>query len=184
MTHGLWRIPNGYVPIDGPVAEDFRRLALLSEDHRAHRDEHALEVQLPFLVQRNPKVRIVPVAFGDLPYTTCARVGSALADVVTMHGRDVLIVASTDLSHYLRAPEAYDGDQRLLARIRDLDAKGLYDEVAAREATMCGCAATAVALSAAKALGASGADVVGYEHSAAEAEGDAVGVGYAGCVIR
>ena len=183
-SHGTWRIPGHAVPIDEPLAEELRGVAGLTEDERAHAREHSLEVQLPFLVHRNPGVRFVPVCLGMLPYESCVRIGTALADVVIRHGGDVLLVASTDMSHYLPADVAKEKDRLALERIEALDPRGLYDTVLEHGISMCGFIPTTVTLIAAAALGATEARLVRYGSS-----GDASGdysrvVGYAGFVIR
>lgn len=184
MTHGHWQIPGRTVDIDGPVAEEFRGVALLTEDARAHADEHSLEVQLPFLAARNPQVRIVPVSFGPMPYAGCVRIGHALADVVIRHGREVLIAVSTDLSHYLPAELARAEDERLIDAIQSLDAERLYRTVVDEGVAMCGVIPTAIALLAAKALGAQSAELVRHGNSGEASEDFARVVGYASFVIR
>src|SRR5687767_10141966 len=114
MSSGSWRIPGREVPIDSTLAEELRDVALLTEDERAHAREHALEVQLPFVVHRNPHARIVPICLSMLPYESCVRIGTAIADVVIRHGGDVLIVASTDMSHYIPAERAAELDRRAI----------------------------------------------------------------------
>ncbi|MFW6051046.1 MAG: AmmeMemoRadiSam system protein B [Myxococcota bacterium] len=184
QTTGHWHIPGAKVPIAENEAQTLQGLALLTEDPRAHAHEHSLEVHLPFLVRRNPDVRIVPVSLSFMPYAACARIGTALADLVTQHGRDVLIVASTDMSHYLPADVASSEDRLALDRIGALDPEGLYRTVVERDISMCGIIPTTVALVAAGALGAQTARLIRYGSS-----GDASGdysrvVGYAGFVIR
>lgn len=184
QTTGQWRIPGGVVPIATAEAESLRALALLTDDPRTQRHEHALEMQLPFLARRNPDVRIVPVSLAFMPYAACVRIGTALADVVIQHGRDVLVVASTDMSHYLPADLVEHHDRRALAHIDHLDPEGLYHTVVDEDISMCGIVPTTAALVAARALGATSAQRVGYGNS-----GDASGdysrvVGYTGYVIR
>lgn len=184
MTHGQWEIPGRVIEIDGPVAEEFRGVALLTEDARAHSDEHALEVQLPFLAARNPQVRIVPVSLGPMPYAGCVRIGHALADVVIRHGREVLIAVSTDLSHYHPAEVGRAEDERLIEPIRQLDAERLYRTVLEDGVAMCGVIPTTIALLAAKALGAQSAELVRHGHSGEASEDLRRVVGYASFVIR
>jgi AmmeMemoRadiSam system protein B len=184
MTRGNWIVPGARIPIDAGVAEQVRELALLTDDAAAHAQEHSLEVHLPFLLRRNPRIRIVPICLSALPYASCIRIGTALADVVLDRGRDVLIVASTDMSHYLPVAEAKEQDGLAMARIDALDPEGLYRTVEERDISMCGVVPTTVALVAARALGAAGARLVRYGTSA-EVSGDASRVvGYAGYVVR
>ena len=184
MTHGTWRVPVGRVPIEEPVAEELRGLALLTEDARAHTHEHAIEVHLPFLLKRNPRVRIVPIVFGHMPYASCVRIGHALSDVVKNHGRDVLLVASTDMSHYIPEDRAREKDRMALDAMEALDAQRLYDTVEKNDISMCGYIPTTISLLAAKELGATEAKLLRYGHSG-EVNGDLSRVvGYAGMVIR
>ncbi len=183
MTHGTFRLPGGGVPIDTRVAEELRSLALLTEDAEAHRNEHALEVQLPFLVRRNPRVRIVPVVFGPLPAATCVRIGNSLADLVNTHSRDVLLVAATNFTHYAPVDVVAERDARTLEHICALDVEGLFATFDAK-LDMDGLVPTAIVLAAARAAGATGAQVVARGDSSG-AMGDAErAVGYAGLVIR
>lgn len=184
LTHGTWRIPGARVPVDRNAAEELRRLALLTEDGEAHRHEHSLELQLPFLVGRNRRVRIVPVCLSYMPYAACVRIGTALADVVQMHGRDLLLVASTDMSHYVAADEAREKDRKALDRIEALDPEGLYRTVMDEDISMCGFIPTTVMLIAAKSLGATSAELVGYGHSGETSGDHRRVVGYSGWVIR
>lgn len=184
VTQGSFRIPGATLPIDVSVAVEIRGNGLLTEDHKAHTHEHSLEVQLPFLVQKNPKLRIVPICLGRMTYASCARIGLAIADVVESHGREVLLVASTDMSHYVPADRARHLDNMALEHIVSLDAKGLYETVTREGLSMCGFIPVTVVLAAAKALGAKRAELVRYANS-----GDVSGdmervVGYAGLVIR
>lgn len=183
MTHGAFRLPGGVVPVDTGVAEELRSLALLDDEAEPQRNEHAIEVQLPFLVSRNPRVRIVPVVLGPLPLATCIRIGNALADLVNIHSRDVLVLAVTNLTHYAPVEVVRERDTRLLQRICTLDAEGLF-AAADPGVEMDGLAPTAVVLAAARAAGAMGAELVARGDSS-RAMGDRErAVGYAGLVIR
>jgi MEMO1 family protein len=184
QTSGRWIIPGASVPVATAEAETLRGLALLTDDPRTQTHEHSLEVHLPFLVHRNPNVHIVPVSLGFMPYAACVRIGTALANVIVQHGRDILIVASTDMSHYVPAEEAARMDRMALEQVERLAPEELYRTVVEMDISMCGVIPTTVALVAAQALGARSARQVGYANS-----GDASGdfsrvVGYAGYVIR
>jgi MEMO1 family protein len=185
MSQGVWSIPTCHIPIEQTLAEAFRKLAKLSEDHRAHQREHSAEVQLPFLAFRNPHLSLVPVCMGYMPFERCQEIGEALADAISsLPNRDqVLIVASTDMSHYLPSEVARIRDNKALERVMALDASGLYHTVLENDISMCGFIPTATALVAAKKLGASTVRLVRYGNS-----GDVSGdyqrvVGYAGLVV-
>ncbi len=187
QTRGQWRLPGFRVAIDAAVAEDLRRVALLTDDPHALDAEHALEVVLPFLVARNPRVRIVPVLLTDADSAArsprCTRIGSALADVVASHGRDILVVASSDLAQQLPPETLRRTDDALSERIEALDCAGLLETNERLGAQMCGAVPTAVGIVAARSLGAERGERVAYATS--EPCGDPAHlVGYGGFVLR
>ena len=184
MTRGAWRMPWGDVPIDEVLAA--RLLAaspVLEDDPSAHRGEHSLEVQLPFIHRFRDTFRIVPVALGRMSLDQCRALGEATAAVVRDDPSPPLIVASSDMTHYEPDAVARRKDQRAIERILALDAEGLYRTVRSEGITMCGVIPATVALFAAVALGATSARLVKYATSA-DASGDySQVVGYAGLAI-
>lgn len=184
-SRGSWCTPLGEISIDEPLADLLlSETALLREDHDAHREEHSLEVQLPFIQYLRPGSRMVPIScpyfsvFADLE-----ELGRALASVFRALGDRVLIVASTDMSHQVSRETAKTKDFMAIDAIRALDPRGLYDVVSRERISMCGFQATTAALAAAVNLGASRAELIRYRTS-----GDITGdhtrvVGYAGLRI-
>lgn len=177
---GAWKTPLGDVPVDEALAEQLQKACpLLREDRPAHVSEHSLEVHLPFLKTRRTDVTIVPITLGHMPYVDCAQIGRAIAEVVRAQEDEILIVASTDMSHYLPADEARALDAQALDRITALDDAGLYDVVGREDISMCGIIPTTVALAAARALNVRQAELIRYGHSG-EVSGDHSSVvGYA-----
>jgi AmmeMemoRadiSam system protein B len=182
---GSWEMPMGAVPIDETLA----RLIIdkagkdIRADSQAHAMEHSIEVQIPFLQALRTDLTIVPICVSHIVLTACEKVGLALADVVKDYRKPVLLVASTDMTHYESQEAAKTKDHLAIDRILDLDPKGLYDVVAENKISMCGVIPTTIVLSACKALGATKAELVQYATS-----GDVTGdygqvVGYAGFVI-
>ncbi len=183
MASGSWRLPLGTVPIDGRFAGLLAEAPLVVRDSEAHRFEHSLEVQLPLLLHRNPGVRIVPLVLGNLSPDTCEQLGEAVAGAVQAYGDEVLIVASSDMSHYEPRATAAAKDRLAIDRILALDPAGLLQTVAAHRITMCGAVPVAVTLVAARRLGARSADLVRYADSG-EVSGDTMQVvGYAGIFL-
>jgi MEMO1 family protein len=180
---GPWQLPGGAVEVDGDLrAALLAASPLLTEDRRAHEAEHSLEVQLPFLRARRADVRIVALTLAGLSRADCLALGKAIAGVV--RGRDdVLLCASSDMSHYVPAKVAAERDQLALDRMVALDAAGLYDVVDRNDISMCGFIPATIMLAAAVELGATRAEVVRYTNSG-ETSGDydAV-VGYAGVLV-
>lgn len=181
---GQWGLPGGALAVDEALASELAEGAGLEEDAGAHAGEHAIEVQLPFLRARNPSVAIVPICLGPLTSLECVALGEGIAQVVRKRGSEVLLVASTDMSHYIPAEEARELDTLAISRVEQLDPEGLYRTVQERDLSMCGFIPTAVVLSAARSLGARRARLVRYGHSG-QASGDFSSVvGYAGFVIE
>ena len=190
MPGGAWRTPLGDVPIESKLAKAILRTSQnIKDDTRAHRYEHSLEVQVPFLQAFNPKVRIVPIAFGSSSEKAVIAVGEAIAAAVKKFDGNVLIVASTDMSHTTdSSPERQEQvralDMMALDAVRALDGKGLIRVVHHETITMCGYAPTAAACAAAKKLGATSGELVDYRTSY-DVTGDySYVVGYAGVIIK
>jgi AmmeMemoRadiSam system protein B len=133
------------VPVDRDLVRALAR-GPVEIDERAHAPEHSIEVQVPFLqfVLPRPRLAALEVSFGTFGFLL------DVAAVVTraLRGRDTLVVASTDFSHYVPAEEARRLDRLALDRILARDAEGLYDTVTQRGISMCGIAPTAVLLAA------------------------------------
>ncbi len=184
MTYGTWKVPGARVSIDRTIAEELRGLALLTDDQESHAREYSLETLVPFLVRRNPRVRIVPICLGDIPHSTCMRIGNALADVVNHHGRDVLIVASTNLSHDKSADDTQAADQTIITALKSLDDRAVYEMVQKGTHTMCGYVSAAATLIASRALGGTQASLIRYTHSGMLSDTSSRAVGYAALVFR
>ncbi len=185
MSEGEWETPLGNIPIDGELAASLKeRYPSLQEDASAHRGEHAAEVELPFLLVRQPKLAFVPIAVGTMRLDVLEQVGLAIADVIAAKKDPVLIVASSDMNHYESDAVTRTKDHWAMERILTLDARGLHEVVGQQNISMCGMGPAVVMLTAAKKLGAKSAELVKYATSGdVSGEWDRV-VGYAGVVVR
>jgi len=179
-----WQMPLGKVPIDQQLADALlQSSSLIKADEEAHLYEHSLEVQVPFLQLIQPAVRIVPLVVSSLSYEACQQVARELAVAIGSLRRPVLILASTDMSHYESRQEANRKDGMALERLLAMDAQGLYTTVIGQRISMCGIMPTTIALLAAQELGATKAELVRYTDSG-ETSGDTNQVvGYAGLII-
>lgn len=184
VGRGSWRMPWGDVPIDEELASRLTGASpLLREDPSAHREEHSLEVQLPFLHRFRPDFRFVPVALGGLSLHDCRSLGEAAAAVLKEVADPVLTIASSDMSHYLADAEAREKDRKAIDAMLALDPDRLYRTVRAERISMCGVVPAAVVLFAVLALGATSARLVRYATSG-EVSGDRDRVvGYAGILF-
>ena len=185
LTEGSWHMPFGEVPIDSAFARELARACPhLREDPVAHEREHSLEVQLPFLQRLAKDLQFVPVVLGTHRYPLIEDLGHALAHVIQSQTGKVLLVASSDMNHYESDAVTRVKDRLAIEQVLALDPRGLYEVVLAEEISMCGYAAAAAMLVAARDLGAKGAKLVKYATS-----GDITGdleqvVGYAGMIIE
>ena len=184
MATGFWEMPMGEVPIDSKLSQAILdESSLVEPDDLAHRFEHSLEVQVPFLQKLRDDLAIAPIVLSHLRYSQCEALGSELAAAIRKFGNPTLIVASSDMTHYETRSSASAKDKMAIRHILALDPKGLYDTVHANKITMCGVIPATVALIAAIALGAGSAELIRYTDSG-ETSGDTEHVvGYAGIVI-
>jgi MEMO1 family protein len=189
MANTTWQTPLGEVEADGDLgARLLGRFPALQEDSAAHRGEHAIEVQLPFLQALRPELKIVPIAVGTSDFDVLRGLGEALADVIGAleEGRKdrVLIIASSDMNHYESDAVTRVKDQKAIERVLAMDARGLWEVVLNEDISMCGFGPTIVMLTAAKLLGATAATLVKYATSG-EVSGDYESVvGYAGIIVE
>jgi MEMO1 family protein len=187
MSDGAWQTPLGDVPIDGELAAALKaRFPALNEDFAAHLAEHAIEVELPFLLLRQPELRFVPIALGTREFETLEQLGVALADVigaVSDLSDPVLIVASSDMNHYESDAVTRVKDHRAIERILTLDPRGLFDVVTQQDISMCGLGPAVVMLTAARQLRARSAELVRYATSGDISGDRARVVGYAGVIV-
>ncbi|XOF35352.1 MAG: AmmeMemoRadiSam system protein B [Candidatus Electrothrix sp. YB6] len=179
-----WDMPLGQVSLADDLTEALiEGSALFTADDIAHRYEHSLEVQVPFLQYLQQKLRIVPVVVSRLSFEQCRQAAAELARAVLQYNRPALLVASTDMTHYLSRQQASQQDHLALNHILQLDPAGLYDTVLSRRISMCGIMPTTITLLAALELGAEQAELVRYTDSG-EVSGDTDQVvGYAGVVV-
>ncbi len=184
MSEGVWETPLGEVPIDAELAAALKeRLPALEDDPAAHRAEHAAEVELPFLQERQPELRFVPIALGTGRFEILEQLGTALADVIAAQKDSILIVASSDMNHYESDAATRVKDHRAIERILTLDPRGLFDVVTQQDISMCGYGPAVAMLTAARQLGAKSAELVKYATSG-DVSGDRdMVVGYAGVVV-
>jgi AmmeMemoRadiSam system protein B len=191
MANTTWQTPLGEVAADTDLsARLMRRFPALQEDSAAHRGEHAIEVQLPFLQARQPELNIVPIAIGTRNFDVLGGLGEALADVILARPEDdqekkkVLVIASSDMNHYESDAVTRLKDHKAIERVLAMDARGLWEVVMNEDVSMCGFGPTIVMLTAARLLGATSATLVKYATSG-EVSGDYESVvGYAGIIVE
>jgi len=185
MLEGEWKTPLGNVPINSKLAEIIKnKNKLFEDDYMAHAEEHSLEVQLPFLQYKNPKITIVPIAIKHAEYERLKELGISIASALEEFGEETLIVVSSDMSHYIAQEEAKKKDFIALDRILNLDALGLLEVCFNYDITMCGVFPTVVGIEAVKTLGAKDAKLIKYATSGDINKDYHRVVGYAGVIVK
>jgi AmmeMemoRadiSam system protein B len=185
MSEGSWETPLGSVQIDSDLAYELRKACpQLDDDRDAHRSEHAIEVQLPFLQARQSALRFVPIAVGKGDYESLEDLGNAVGNVIAESRQPVLIVASSDMNHYESDAVTRAKDQQAIARMLVLDPGGLFDVIHNEHISMCGYGPAIVMLTAALALGGKSAELIRYATSGDISGDRRMVVGYAGIVVR
>jgi AmmeMemoRadiSam system protein B len=184
MSEGSWRTPLGEVAIDTDLAKTMMsRFPLLADDEIAHRAEHALEVQLPFLQELAGEFTFVPITVGTARFDALSALGITMADAIQNSAERVLIVASSDMNHYEPDAATRVKDKKAIDKVLALDPKGLYETVLKEDISMCGFGPAVAMLTAATRMGAKSAQLVKYATSGdVSGDRDTV-VGYAGIAV-
>lgn len=169
--------PLGPVSVSDPDAEAILEASpVVHRRAAAHAREHSLEMQLPFVARVLPHVPIVPLLMGYQTRETVEELGRALAR--SLAGRRVLLVASTDLSHYFDAPTAASLDREVLDLVERFDPEGLLAALEDNPQHACGGGPTVSVMLAARALGARDAAVLRYADSGDVSGDKSAVVGY------
>jgi hypothetical protein len=179
-----WQTPLGDAPVDREL--NFKLLETCPDllDREAHRREHSLEVQIPFLQVLRPDCTISAICVGTAKYDVLQSLGRAMAEAVQSAGEPVLILSSSDMTHYESAESAAAKDRLAIDRILALDPAGLYRTVLENDISMCGFAPTVSVLTACLETGATSARLIDYTNSGAETGDFRQVVAYAGIVIH
>ena len=185
FSKGEWQMPQGKIEVGSALAAQIlERFPLAEPDTQAHQSEHCLEMQLPFLQYWMGEMRIVPIVMMRSDLSTCRQLGSAIAAAIRESPEPVLLIASTDMSHYEPDEIARQKDDMAIKKILALEPPGLHATVRQHRISMCGCDPTVTVLFATLEMGAFQAELVHYMTSA-EVTGDYENVvGYAGIIIK
>ncbi len=145
--------PLGTVEVDSNVRDAIlTKVPFLRNSLDGHRSEHSIEVQIPFLQRSVRNLKIVPIIIGNQKKEYCEKLGSGLAEVV--EDEHILLVASSDLSHYYSSDTAQKLDAIAIASIQDLDYRTLMNDIDEEKTEACGGGPIVSVLAAATTLGA------------------------------
>ncbi len=185
MTEGVWTMPMGDIAIDRDLANAIcEETAVAKQDSSAHRFEHSLETQLPFLQYFKKEFQMVPICLMSLNISTCKALSEGIVRAVNRLGRSVLLVASSDMTHYESRDVAEVKDHKAIACMQSRDPAKLYETVRSEKMTMCGVHPVTVMMMCCESMGAKEAELVKYMTSG-EVSGDLDKVvGYAGLIIK
>lgn len=162
---GSYQTPLGPVPVDAALATELTRALDAGFERQAHMSEHCLEIQAPFIRKVLPQAKMVAILTGPPDAALAKKMGRALAQAIK--GKPVLLVASTDLSHFHSQKTAEVLDRRVARRVSGLDPEGLWHEASAGKSEACGLMALMTVLYAARDLGARQGVVLEQSTSAA-----------------
>ena len=184
MNEGVWRTPLGDVEIDAEVANELtKETNILDIDEVAHKYEHSIEVQLPFLqYMYTDTFKLVPICYQMQDMSSAKEVGSALVEVLA--DRNAVIIASSDFTHYESQARASQKDKAALEAVLALDTRKFISTIENKNVTACGYGPIATLITAAKGFSALETKLLSYRTS-----GDITGdtssvVGYAAVAFR
>jgi len=184
MTNGKWGTPLGELEIDKDMAENIlNNSKIIKVDNKAHQSEHSIEVQLPFIQYIfNKDVKIIPICMTRQDINTDIEIARSICSSVV--NKNILIIASSDFTHYEPQEYAQNIDKQAINAIIEFDPKKLYDIIYRQNLTMCGPGPITTMLITCKSLGAKKVELLKYATS-----GDITGmynqvVGYASLIIR
>lgn len=183
MTEGSWETPLGIASIDDKLANKIWRASnIIDIDDLAHRYEHSIEVQLPFLQYIYGDVKFVPIVMMLQDLETCKMVADAIAKSVS--GLDVVVIASSDFTHYEAQSRAEKKDRIAIEAILKLDENEFYSVIERHNISICGYGPISVAILAAKKLGAKKAELLQYKTSGDITKDYSGVVGYSAIAIK
>jgi len=182
VTH--WQTPLGDIPVDQEVAHAvLDRMPEVEVSEAAHDQEHAIEVQLPFLQVLSKEVKIVPITLGYEDPEQYHCFGESLASLVESSGKDLVVIASSDMTHYEPDADAQEKDHYAIEAILALDSDELARRISQRRISMCGRAPVLALLSYLKARRGESGKLIQYETSGTTSGDYSSVVGYAGILF-
>ncbi|MCK9582190.1 MAG: AmmeMemoRadiSam system protein B [Endomicrobiales bacterium] len=183
---GSWQTPIGSLSVNAEfVSHLCNEYKSITPDTTAHSQEHSIEVQLPFIKYINPSAKIVPITLANYSLELCTKLALSIAKIIKEKyaNQKVLILASSDMSHYISVQQAKTLDTLAINDMLSLNAAALLKTVEENNISMCGSGPVAVAITAAKALGAKEAKLIAYDNSGTVTNSTSEVVSYAGMLF-
>lgn len=184
-ARGSWRMPSGLIEVDEALAEQILSKGnCIKEDDLAHKNEHSIEVELPIIHHFFGDFKFVPISCKISDPQIYEEVSSQIFEAIKNKKNDILLVASTDLTHYEPESCARRKDRAVIEAIVNLEEEDLLKKITALKISMCGAAPVAIFISCLKKLGARKSQVALYETSAAVSGDLSSVVGYVGMIVK
>jgi AmmeMemoRadiSam system protein B len=184
MKEGVWQTPFGDVEVDSEFADSIvHESRIIDIDDSAHRYEHSIEVQIPFLQYLyGSTFKIIPICFSMQDSSSTKEVGEAVAKV--LEGKNGIIIASSDMTHYESQEEAERKDKKLIEAVEAMNESEIYSVIQAHRISACGYGPIVALVTASKILESKEGKLLSYKTS-----GDVTGdyssvVGYAAVYFK
>jgi len=182
VSSDTWSTPLGNVDADLDIIESLP-CRIIDIDESAHRYEHSIEVQIPFLQTLFKDFKIVPICMGLQDEETARDVSTELIDAISEIDKKIVVIASSDFTHYKPPAVAYEIDHYVIEPLLELNVTEFYSRIQERDASVCGYGPIAVMVRVSRGLGANYGRLLNYSNSGDVQPMPEV-VGYAGIVIR
>lgn len=178
---GGYKTPLGVVKIDEPLASELSKASRFKYIPQAHQREHSVEIQIPFIQKTIPEAKIVPIVMGFPTKKTIHTLARAMSKVLV--DKNVLVIVSTDMSHYYPKKKANEIDSRTIALIQSLKTDEIIKKLERRENIMCGGGPAVASLLYVQGIGNAEIDILHYSDSAPNGNPDSQVVGYCAAAV-
>jgi len=186
MREGEWQTPFGNVRIDTPLADELLKNSIyLLDDPIAHTQEHSVEVQLPLIQEiARREFSFVPIVLSWGSHAVYKDIAEAIVKSIVTTKKQVLVIASTDMTHYESQLSASHKDDEAIKSILKFNEQELLEKIERLQISMCGYVPVVITLLAAKKLGAKRSYLVSYQTSGDVTNDYESVVGYAGIIMQ
>jgi hypothetical protein len=184
IEEGGYKTPLGIVEVDEETAGMvLKKSTAVQSNIDAHKEEHSLEIQLPFLQTILKSFKLVPLIMGTQDFSTCEALSADIYEAVKNSGKQILIVGSTDLSHYYSYAHAVKLDSIVTKRLDDFDMKGLAADLGKDKCEACGAGPMITTMILSRKLGAKQGKVLKYANSGDISGDKSTVVGYVSAIF-
>jgi len=184
FTEGAYKTPLGLIDLDDEIIDFLRSKEHLKSSIEAHLTEHSLEVQLPFLQIVKPKAKIVPFLIGDYSVSNLEYMANILNEIFNNFSKKIIVLASSDLSHYHTAEVATKKDKLLIQLLKEKNFEKLIEHFNDNKIEACGAGPILTTMFAARTLNKNNITILNYSHSGQVNHDNSRVVGYLAAAIH